>query len=83
MSGAIAAAGEHTDADARAAGFNVGPVWHGTKAPFDRFDPSARGPRSIGFHFTDKEGEAWIYATSVARWADARPASYHEGSVLI
>ncbi len=39
--------------------------------------------RMIYYYFTDKEGEAWIYATSVARWADARPASYHEGSVLI
>jgi len=54
------------DEAAKKAGYNVGPVWHGTRNPFTQFDISrarSTGFSRIGFWFTDTPGAAAEYGT--------------------
>jgi hypothetical protein len=56
------------DEAAKAAGYNVGPVYHGTKKAFTVFDPETRGSNTyqkkdeVGFHFDTEERQAREYA---------------------
>lgn len=45
------------DEAARAAGYNVGPVWHGSNAEFDRFDPEKTDDPN-GFWFSENRNWA-------------------------
>jgi hypothetical protein len=58
------------DEAAKAAGYDIGPVYHGTKTKFTAFDKKkvkGRHDLSFGFHFTSRLGEAVVYATDLER----------------
>ena len=50
-------AGKMVEAAARAAGYTIGPVYHGTDAEFTVFDPS-RSMAGAGIHFASKKSQA-------------------------
>ncbi len=63
------------DAAAKAAGYTIGPVYHGTPTSgFNKFDPKNRGGMggAMGFWFASKQGAAEKFATQ--RFANAKPA---------
>lgn len=58
------------DEAAKKAGYEIGPVYHGTKTKFTEFDKrkiKGRHDLSFGFHFTSRLGEAVVYATDLER----------------
>ncbi len=71
QAGDTAKAQRMVDSAAKAAGYTVGPVWHGTDAKFNEFRERRRSrPNemfSFGFHFTPSESFA-------LRYGAARPA---------
>lgn len=73
--GDVAAAQRMVDEAARAAGYTVGPVWHGTASEFNAFEPSLAGSVSggsdVGLFLTDNPDEAEFYAREAAGLSDS------------
>jgi hypothetical protein len=61
------------DEAAKAAGYNIGPVWHGTDAYFSTFDKDKLGSVSessdaaLGFWFSESEERAWMARSDAMR----------------
>lgn len=71
QAGDTATAQKMVDEAARKAGYNVGPVYHGTGDTINRFNPDMTGHGNdqigSGFYFTSSPEEAKIYETSLLR----------------
>jgi hypothetical protein len=63
--GDTAKAQELVDQAAKAAGYNVGPVYHGTNAEFTEFKPSRIGNFGPGIYVAFDEGSATSYAKRI------------------
>jgi len=64
-SGDMAAAQRMVDEAAKAAGYTVGPVYHGTSAEFTEFKPSRVGNFGPGIYVAFDEGSATSYAKRI------------------
>lgn len=67
QSGDTATAQKMVDEAAKKAGYNVGPMYHGSRSTkkFNQFNPRKRSNNSLGkgYYFTDKKGHAEAYST--------------------
>lgn len=67
QAGDTATAQKMVDEAAKKAGYNVGPMYHGSRSTkkFNQFNPRKRSNNSLGkgYYFTDKKGHAEAYST--------------------